>query len=74
MLDDDSARAGAVERMVRLRTRPALGVVAFRVRLPDGREDGCARNVFVGCGAGFRTISADGRRLSSGMGIREEYM
>lgn len=57
-LDDDSHPApGAVDRMIgRFESDPALGVAGFRVFLPDGREECSALpNVFIGCGAGFRT-------------------
>ncbi|MBF0528888.1 MAG: glycosyltransferase [Deltaproteobacteria bacterium] len=58
MLDDDSVPTpGSLKRMVQeLNSDHILGAVAFRVRLPDGRDEaGGSFNVFVGCGVGFRT-------------------
>lgn len=57
MLDSDSSpEPSAIARMVDAFEREAdLGVVAFRVLLPDGTADPVgAYNVFIGCGAGFR--------------------
>lgn len=57
-LDDDSfPRPGCLERMIQLFTDDHdLGVAAFTVHLPDGREECSALpHVFVGCGVGFRT-------------------
>ena len=57
MLDNDSyPAAGALTGMLQVFEREAdLGVVAFRILLPDGSDDPVgAYNVFTGCGAGFR--------------------
>ena len=56
-LDDDSHPwPGSVDRMIEhFNADPRLGAAAFRVHLPDGREECSALpNVFVGCGVGFR--------------------